>query len=71
VAKIFHAYLYVELDKTIVFLDGSKLDESVSGYLQEVGVERRDFVEIWNFLHGRGWAEGKVCCASQLRRGIN
>lgn len=57
---LFHAYLYVGLDKTIVFLDGSKVDESVSGYLQELGVERRDFVEIWNFLRGRGWGEGKV-----------
>ncbi|KAF8633799.1 hypothetical protein AX15_001241 [Amanita polypyramis BW_CC] len=57
---LFHAYLYIGLDKAIVFLDGSKVDESVAGYLQEMGVERRDFIDVWTFLRKREWGEGKV-----------
>ncbi|KAK2464776.1 hypothetical protein APHAL10511_003194 [Amanita phalloides] len=57
---LFHAYLYVGLEQAVVFLDGSKVDESVAGYLREVGVERRDFIDIWTFLRKREWGEGKI-----------
>ena len=56
----FRAYLYVGLDKAVVFLQRSKVDHSVADYLREVGIERRDFVDIWGFLRKREWGEGKV-----------
>lgn len=57
---LFHAYLYVGLDQAVVFLDGSKVDESVAGYLREVGIDRREFIDVWTFLRKREWGEGKV-----------
>ena len=57
---LFHAYLYVGLDQAVVFLDGSKVDESVTGYLREVGIDRREFIDVWTFLRKREWGEGKV-----------
>ncbi|KAF8317040.1 Creatinase aminopeptidase [Amanita rubescens] len=57
---LFHAYLYVGLDQAVVFLDGSKVDESVAGYLREVGIDRREFIDVWTFLRKREWGEGKI-----------
>ena len=59
-SPVFHAYLYVGLERAVVFLDGSKVDRSVADYLREVGVERRDFIDAWTFLRRREWGEGKV-----------
>jgi Xaa-Pro aminopeptidase len=59
-SPLFHAYLYVGLEQAIVFLHGRKVDESVASYLREVGVERRDFIDVWTFLQKREWGEGKV-----------
>jgi hypothetical protein len=56
----FHAYLFVGLEAAIIFLDGSKVNERVVGYLKSVGVERRDYDDIWSFLRRREWGEGKV-----------
>ncbi|KAF8634266.1 hypothetical protein AX17_004223 [Amanita inopinata Kibby_2008] len=68
---LFHAYLYIGLEKAIVFLDASKVDESIAGYLQEVGVERRDFIEVWTFLRRREWGEGKVLLPPQTSYAIS
>ncbi|KAM6501799.1 Creatinase/aminopeptidase [Amanita muscaria] len=68
---LFHAYLYIGLEKAIVFVDGSKVDSSVSGYLQEVGVERRDFIDVWTFLRKREWGEGKVLLSPQTSYAIS
>lgn len=56
----FHAYLYVGLDRAILFLDSSKLTESVSRYLESMNVERREYTDLWIFLREREWGEGKV-----------
>lgn len=63
----FHAYLYVGLNKAVAFLQGSKVDDSVADYLRVVGIERRDFVDIWSFLRKREWGDGKV--GSTMRGG--
>ena len=59
-SPLFHAYLYVGLEQAVVFLNGSKVDDSVAGYLQDVGVKRRDYNDVWIFLRKREWGEGKV-----------
>lgn len=60
VTSLFHAYLYVGLEQAVVFLNGDKVDDSVAGYLREVGVERRNYFDVWTFLRRREWGEGKV-----------
>ena len=58
---LFHAYLFVSLDMTVLFLEKSKVREDVAAYLENIGVERRDYTDIWAFLRHREWnREGKV-----------
>ncbi|KXN85541.1 putative Xaa-Pro aminopeptidase P [Leucoagaricus sp. SymC.cos] len=57
---LFHAYLYIGLDKTILFLDSSKVDDAVTSYLEKMNVERRNYTDLWSFLRRREWGEGKL-----------
>lgn len=58
---LFHAYLFVGLDNVVLFLEKSKVSDEVAAYLQNIGVERRDYVDVWSFLRKREWkSEGKV-----------
>jgi Xaa-Pro aminopeptidase len=41
----FHAYLYIGLDKAILFLHSSKVDETVMAYLQ-LNVERGKYTDL-------------------------
>jgi len=51
---LFHAYLYIGLDKkkeeTILFLDSSQVPTHIQVHLTNIRVERLDYHEIWNFL---------------------
>jgi Xaa-Pro aminopeptidase len=49
-----------------LFTDGEKVDDEVGGYLKSLGVERKDYNDIWNFLRRREWGEGKVSCFACL-----
>ncbi|KAF9065954.1 Creatinase/aminopeptidase [Rhodocollybia butyracea] len=63
---LFHAYLFVSLDSAVLFLEKSKVDEKVAAYLANIGVERRDYVDIWAFLRHREWnREGKIIISPQ------
>ena len=57
---LFHAFLYVGLDNATIFLDASKVNEDTSYYLKSLGVERREYTDLWTFLRRREWGEGKV-----------
>lgn len=57
---LFHAYLYIGLDKVILFIDSSKVDDTVKPYLEKMNLERRNYTDLWPFLRKREWGEGKV-----------
>ena len=57
---VFQSYLMVTLDKAILFMDPAKLTDDVEDYLKIVGVESRDYNDIWSYLRKREWGEGKV-----------
>ncbi|KAF9020661.1 Creatinase/aminopeptidase [Hymenopellis radicata] len=58
---LFHAYLFIGLNATYLFLEGSKVNDEVAPYLASLGVERRDYSDIWKFLRKREWGgEGKI-----------
>lgn len=59
-SPVFHSYLMITLDKAILFVDHGKLTDDVEGYLKAVGVETREFNDIWDYLKKREWGEGKV-----------
>ncbi|KAJ3757335.1 Creatinase aminopeptidase [Lentinula raphanica] len=63
---LFHAYLFVGLDRAVLFLEEPKANEEVKGYLQSIGVERRNYTEIWAFLRNREWnSQGKIIISPQ------
>jgi Xaa-Pro aminopeptidase len=57
---LFHTYLSIGLERTVLFTDGEKVDDEVKGYLQNLSVERKEYNDLWNFLRCREWGEGKV-----------
>ncbi|TFK24757.1 aminopeptidase-P [Coprinopsis marcescibilis] len=53
---LFHAYLYVGLDRCVLFIENNKIVDEVSDYLRSINVERRDYTDLWKFLRGREFA---------------
>ncbi|KAF9526867.1 aminopeptidase-P [Crepidotus variabilis] len=68
---LFHAYLFVSLDRAIVFLEPQKLPEEVIVYLNSIGVEHQGYTDLWPFLRKRGWGEGRVLIAPQTSYAIS
>lgn len=69
---LFQGYLFVSLDNAVLFVDAHKVNPDIEGYLHSLGVERRDYVELWKFLRQREWGVGKVrCFSSALRTLLN
>ena len=57
---VFVSYLYIGLDRAILFIEQDKVEPPVREYLQNLKVEIRDYNGIWSFLRTREWGEGKV-----------
>ncbi|KAJ6526974.1 aminopeptidase-P [Mycena vulgaris] len=68
---LFQAYLFVGLESAVLFLDSSKVNEDIAGYLQSLNVERRDYVDLWQFLRRREWGAGKVLITPQTSFAIS
>ncbi|KAF8069893.1 Creatinase aminopeptidase, partial [Lyophyllum atratum] len=62
---LFHAYLYVGLESATIFLDASKVTLDTGEYLKSLGVERREYLDIWSFLQRREWGKGKILISPQ------
>jgi Xaa-Pro aminopeptidase len=58
---VFVSYLYIGLDRAILFIEQDKVELPVREYLQNLKIEIRDYNGIWSFLRTREWGEGKVC----------
>lgn len=63
-SPIFFSYLYIGMDRAILFVEQEKIELPVREYLQNLRVETRDYNGIWSFLRTREWGEGKVCTPS-------
>jgi Xaa-Pro aminopeptidase len=57
---VFHGYLFIGLERVVLFVDPAKVNEDVAGYLRDIGIERKEYIYIWQFLRRREWGEGKV-----------
>lgn len=57
---VFVSYMYIGLDRAILFVEQEKIEPPVREYLQNLRVELRDYNGIWSFLRTREWGEGKV-----------
>ncbi|KAH6906528.1 aminopeptidase-P [Coprinopsis sp. MPI-PUGE-AT-0042] len=68
---LFHAYLYVGLDRVVLFLDAAKVVDEVASYLKNMNVERRDYTDLWQFLRRREYGEGRVLISPQTSYAIS
>jgi Xaa-Pro aminopeptidase len=41
-------------------MDSAKLTDDVEEYLKAVGVDTREYNDLWSYLRKREWGEGKV-----------
>lgn len=57
---LFHAYLFVGLNLTILFVERQKLGVEVIDHLDSIGVEQRGYTDLWPFLRRREWGDGQV-----------
>jgi len=57
---LFYSYLLITLDKAILFIDPAKLTNDVEDYLKAVGVDTKEYHDLWSYLRRREWGEGKV-----------
>jgi Xaa-Pro aminopeptidase len=57
---VFQSYLYIGLDMAVLFIERAKVEPEVQEYLNALGVETRDYNNIWQFLRKREYGEGKV-----------
>ena len=68
---LFHAYLFVSLDSAILFVEPQKLEPEVIDYLNGIGVEQRNYADVWPFLRRREWGDGRVLIAPQTSYAIS
>lgn len=68
---LFQAYLFVSLQSAVLFLDAAKVNDDIAGYLQSLNVERRDYVDLWQFLRKRDWGTGKILITPQTSFAIS
>jgi Xaa-Pro aminopeptidase len=68
---IFQSYFFVSLDRAILFVDSVKVTDDVREYLRKLGVERKEYNDLWTFLRRREWGEGKVVISPQTSYAIS
>ena len=69
--SLFHSYLFISLDKVILFLTTAKLTEDTEDYLHSLKVERREYNDIWPFLQRREWGEGRLLLCPETSYAIS
>ncbi|KAB5591306.1 X-Pro aminopeptidase [Ceratobasidium theobromae] len=57
---LFHAYLWVGVDKATLFVDARKLSDDIKRYLRELRVSVKEVAEVWGYLRKREFGSGKV-----------
>ncbi|KAF9455343.1 peptidase M24, structural domain-containing protein [Collybia nuda] len=70
-SSVFHAYLFVGLDKIIIFIDYNKVTNEIREYIKSIGAQYQNYYEIWSFLKQRSWGEGKLLITPQTPYGIS
>lgn len=68
---LFYAYLFISIDRVILFLDAAKLTDDVEDYLRAHKIQRRDYNDIWPFLRRREWGEGRLLINAETSYAIS
>ncbi|KAI6165981.1 Creatinase aminopeptidase [Pisolithus thermaeus] len=68
---LFYAYLFISIDRVILFLDAAKLTDDIEDYLRAHKIQRRDYNDIWPFLRRREWGEGRLLINAETSYAIS
>jgi Xaa-Pro aminopeptidase len=68
---LFQSYLYIGLNKVVLFLDSAKIEDPIRSYLEALEVEQREYNDIWTFLRKREYGDGKVLINPQTSYAIS
>jgi Xaa-Pro aminopeptidase len=68
---LFYAYLFISLDRAVLFLDPVKLTDEVEDHLRTLNIERKEYNDIWAFLRRREWGEGKILISPETSYAIS
>ncbi|EMD33796.1 hypothetical protein CERSUDRAFT_56676 [Gelatoporia subvermispora B] len=68
---VFLSYLFVGMNNAILFIEPAKVSFEVDEYLQTIGVQRKDYNDIWTFLRRKEWGEGKLLITPQTSYAIS
>jgi Xaa-Pro aminopeptidase len=68
---VFQSYLYIGLDRAVLFIESTKVDQGIREYLEALQVDVREYNDIWSFLRKREMGEGKVLINSQTSYAIS
>jgi Xaa-Pro aminopeptidase len=68
---LFYAYLFISLDRVVLFLDAIKLTDEVEEHLRALNIERKEYNDIWAFLRRREWGDGKILISPETSYAIS
>ncbi|TDL21422.1 Creatinase/aminopeptidase [Rickenella mellea] len=74
---VFQAYLLVNVNEgeagggAILFTDMGKVGDDVGSYLEKLGVEVREYNDVWNVLRRPPWGPGKVLISEETSYAIS
>ncbi|KAG1739273.1 hypothetical protein EDB19DRAFT_1585674, partial [Suillus lakei] len=68
---LFYAYLFISLDRVVLFLDPVKLTDEVGDHLRVLNIERKEYNDVWTFLRRREWGEGKVLISPETSYSVS
>lgn len=68
---MFHSYLFISLEKAILFIEPAKISSDIDSYLLSIGVERKEYNDLWSFLRRKEWGEGKILISPQTSYAIS
>lgn len=57
---MFLSYLFISSELAILFIEAVKVTPDVEAYLTSIGVQHRDYNDIWTFLRKKEWGQGRV-----------
>lgn len=66
----FHAYFFVGLDRTVLFIEQQNLILETIEYLNSVGVDQQGYKDVWQFLRRREWG-GRILLSPEANYAIS
>ncbi|CCM03196.1 uncharacterized protein FIBRA_05320 [Fibroporia radiculosa] len=67
---VFHSYLFVGLQQATLFIEPAKISDEVNQYLKSIGVDTKEYNDVWSFLRRKPWGDGNLIIAPETSQAI-